>query len=79
MELGCGAVKKKKKISGMRARCLFLWWVNASVGVGEASGLAGAVCYRGSPGPPGVPSCWPESEGLSLGQGEESEPMPEDG
>lgn len=50
----------------MRARCLFLWWVNAGVGVGQARGLAGAVCYRESPGPPGVPSCWPGSEGPSL-------------
>lgn len=62
-------------------RCLFLWWVNACVGNDRrgAGGLARPACYRGSPGPPGVPGCWPESEGLSLGWGEESEPLPKDG
>lgn len=39
---------------------------------GEDSGSAGPARYRGSPGPPGEPGCWPESEGLSLGWGEES-------
>lgn len=58
----------------MRARCLFATG-KCLRRRGKTSGLARAVCYRGSPGPPGVPSCWPESEGLSLGEGEESEPL----
>lgn len=75
-----GMAKKR----GRKRTCLeweqgvCLWWLNASARAGEASGLARAVCYRGSPGPPGVPSCWPKWEGLSLGEGEEPEPLPGD-
>lgn len=51
-----GMAKKR----GRKRTCLeweqgvCLWWLNASVDEGEASGLARAVCYRGSPGPRGA-------------------------
>lgn len=81
VQLGRGVIEKGKKtpdLPGMTARCLFVvakWLCRC----GEVSGLARAVCYLGSTGPPGVPSCWPESEGLSLREGEESKPLPKDG
>lgn len=51
-----GMAKKR----GRKRTCLeweqgvCLWWLNASVDAGEASGLARPVCYRGSPGPRGA-------------------------
>ena len=80
VRVGSRMVRKrmKKMPVWMRVRCLFV--VGKSFcRRGQASSLFRPICYQGSPGPPGVPSRWPKSEGLSLWEGEESEPLFKDG